>query len=124
MSKSILQWHAHRFLIDRLHRFRPFSSKYKKLLFITASDLICHAQVFPFYFYRSVLLRQYQLEIREVPLARWQAGQHPYKNTDIDAVFFQTWFDVSTEQMEDLVTQIKNHLSSSPHRLRRLVCSL
>ncbi len=108
MKTSILQWHAHRLLTDRLRWFRPFSSKHKKLLFISASDQICHAQIFPFYFYREVLKRQYQLEIREVPLACWQSGQHPYKNTDIDAVFFQTWFDVSSEQMDTLVKQIKS----------------
>lgn len=108
MKQQLLKWSLHRQLLDRLNYSAPFSKKDRQhLLFISAPDPICHTQLFPFFFHEADWRRLYNVEIREIALKKWLSGTHSYKNDNVDAVFFQTWFDLSENTLLDLAGKIK-----------------
>ena len=108
MKTAIWRWHLHRTLLDRTGWLRPFSKKpgKQRWLFIGERDPICHTQWFPYFFHRDALADRHNIEIRELPLSRFLEGRHPYR-VPVDAVCFQTWFDLTPEAMEALVKTLK-----------------
>lgn len=108
MRRQIAWWRLHRLFVDRLNALRPFSSQKgrRRFLFITERDVLSRTQIFPYFFHRSEFARQ-GIEIRELPLARFQEGRHPYR-TRVDAVAFQSWFDLTAEAVQDLADRVKN----------------
>lgn len=74
---------------------------------ISAPDAICHAQLFPFFYHARELGQRYQVELREVPLARWVSGDHPYQD-EVAAVCLQTWFDLKPQQLRELIRRVKS----------------
>jgi len=107
MSKTILRWYLHRLLIDRLSVLRSFSgnSGNKRLLIISESDQIPKAQIFPFIYHAEDFSAQYGVDIRELPLARFLDGRHPYAS-QVDAVCFQTSFHLSPDELISVVKKI------------------
>jgi glycosyltransferase involved in cell wall biosynthesis len=101
-------WRYHRALVDRAGLLWPFSNRagVKKVLFVSAHDTICYAQIFPFFLYSRDFKNKYQIEMRELPLRRFFKGRHPY-DVAVDAVCFQTWFDLTPEQLRSLTRCIK-----------------
>jgi hypothetical protein len=112
---SLARWHAHRALIDRAGLLIPFApgQRRHRLLFISERDPICQTQLFPYFFHRTDLARKHGIEIRELPLARFREGKHPYHGVRVDAVVFQTWFDLDDTAMTELVTQIRSNWSNA-----------
>ena len=108
MKTAIWQWRLHRAFVDRAGLLRPFSNSKtnKRLLFISERDPICHTQWFPFYFYRNQLAKRHGIQIREVPLTRFNAGRHPYQGP-VDAVCLQTWFDLSPQAMDKQFKKVR-----------------
>ncbi|MEI7867637.1 MAG: glycosyltransferase [Candidatus Methylumidiphilus sp.] len=108
MKMAIWRWHLHRFLLDKTSLLWPFSTSKEKrrLLFIGERDPICHTQWFPYFFHSQDLAKRYGMEIRELPMARFNEGRHPYR-VPVDAVCFQTWFDLGPEAIEALVRKIR-----------------
>jgi hypothetical protein len=86
--------------------FNPFSEA-KRILFISEPDPICQAQLFPFFFFNKALSNQ-PLSIRELPLKRFKANQHPF-HVPVDVICLQTWFDYTTDEMENLLLSIKHN---------------
>jgi len=41
-------------------------------------------------------------------LRRFRQGTHPYAGTPVDAVLFQTWFDLSEAELTDLIKKIRS----------------
>ena len=107
MSNAILRWRLHRLLTDHLSVFRPFSrnSGNKRLLILSESDQIPKAQVFPFLYHAEDFSARHGVDIRELPLARFLDGRHPYAG-DVDAVCFQTGFHLSPADLQSLAKQI------------------
>src|SRR5262249_52894012 len=68
---------------------------------------ICQSQIFPFFLHSRELGRELRIEMRELPLRRFLDGRNPYA-VPVDAVCFQTWFDLTDADIEDLVTRIKS----------------
>lgn len=87
---------------------RPFSRRagFKKVLFLSEQDTICQAQIFPFFLHSRDFANQLQIEMRELPLRRFLNGRYPY-NGAVDAVCFQTWFDLTSDELETLIGRIK-----------------
>jgi hypothetical protein len=108
MKMAIGRWRLHRTLVDRVGLLRPFSNNKanKRLLFIGERDPICHTQWFPYFFHRQDLAKRHAIELRELPLSRFNEDRHPYK-VPVDAVCFQTWFDLSPQSMEALARKIR-----------------
>lgn len=108
------RWNLYRALVDRAGFLQPFSRRkgFKKIIFLSERDTICHAQIFPFFLYSAELADQYQIEVRELPLRRFMTGQHSY-NEPVDAVFFQSWIDLSPLEMENLAKRIQSAWSSA-----------
>jgi hypothetical protein len=103
-----LRWTAQRWLTDRVGfqgRFSPSSRR--RVLFISAPNELCHTQLFPFFFYRSALRRTEGVEIKELPLATFRNGRHAFRGQDVDAVCLQTWFDLSSEDLRNLIAEIR-----------------
>ncbi|MFM8333591.1 MAG: glycosyltransferase [Candidatus Methylumidiphilus sp.] len=105
MKTAIWRWRAHRAVVDRLGWLRPFGkgAGRKRVLFISERDAICHTQIFPFFFHAGDL----RLDVRELPLARFIADNHPYRSAEVDAVCFQTWFDLTPEALGELADKIQ-----------------
>jgi hypothetical protein len=99
-------WNLHRLAIDRIGWQQPFGKKpgWKKMLFISENDPICHMQFFPFWHYRTDLARRFRIEVRELPLAKFLADKNTYQN--VDAVCFQTWFDLTPEAVRDIAVRL------------------
>ncbi|QJW99683.1 glycosyltransferase [Frigoriglobus tundricola] len=110
MNVSIWRWRLHRATVDRAHFLWPFSRKRgrKRLLMISCRDPICHAQLFPFFFHQSDLAARDHIELRELPLDRFESDRHPYGGgAAVDAVCFQTWFSLGPQAMEALARKIR-----------------
>jgi glycosyltransferase involved in cell wall biosynthesis len=110
MSVTDLTWQAHRRAIDSLGVLLPFdfrSPGRRRLLFITESDPLCHAQFFPFWQRRTALLSRYSVEIRELPMERFLDGRNPYTGP-VDAVCFQAGFDLSLSAVAERAARIRN----------------
>lgn len=108
MTIALPRWRAHRWLIDRANLLLPFSpGRRQRLLFISERDPICHTQLFPYFYHRDELAQSHRIEIRELPLKRFQQGNHPYLKTHVDAVVFQTWFNLDEASISALVNEIK-----------------
>lgn len=107
MSLSEWRWNLHRALVDRTGWQRPFGSgrRWKRLLLIGERDPICHMQYFPFWYHRADFAAAHRIQIRELPLARFLAGQNPHR--EVDAVGFQTWFDLSPDAVADIARRIR-----------------
>ena len=107
MNTHFWKWRAHRIMIDRFGHLTPFTNRsdLKKVLIVSERDKISKCQVFPFFYYGEVLAAEYGIEIRELPLARFLSGEHPYHH-QIDAVLFQTWFDLDAEALTSLLDRI------------------
>lgn len=104
--KFLQQWYLYRGLVDRLGVLRPFSrGASRRALFITENNPISQSQVFPFLFYGRQLEATLGIQIRELPLARFRSGNQPF-NEAVDFVFFQTWFDLTAQQMDELACGI------------------
>lgn len=102
------RWDWHRVAVDRLNWLRPFGrGSLKKVLFISAPDPICYTQYYPFFDCADELERTRGLQLREVALARWQAGDHPYRDADVAAVIVQTWLDVTPDELAALILRIR-----------------
>lgn len=108
MDIEIARWRLHRELLKRTRLLAPFTGgkSRQRVLFISERDPICHMQIFPFFFHRRDLAERYGLELRELPLARFIDDKHPYGGAPVDAVCFQTWFDLTPEAMQDLARKI------------------
>jgi len=107
MNTAIWRWHGHRALVDRLGALWPFgpaAAGRKRWLFISENDAICHTQLFPFFSHRGDFAGP--IELRELPLRRFQENRHPYSGP-VDAVCLQTWFDLSPEALTELLGRIK-----------------
>ena len=106
--ESFLSWRVHRALVERIGYAKPFSKipRRKRILFVSARDPICHTQLFPFFLYEKVLEGGYGIEVRELPLNHFQARRNSYGH-EVDAVLFQTWFDLKADQLRNLVERIK-----------------
>lgn len=102
------KWHLHRILVDRAGLLRPFSrnSSMQRMLLITEQNPISQSQIFPFLFYGRQIEKALSVQIRELPLARFLADQNPYTGA-MDFVFFQTWFDLTSAEMDRLAKRIK-----------------
>jgi hypothetical protein len=108
MRLALARWKAHRALVDRAGVLRPFASRPgRRLLVISVGDAICHTQIFPFFFHAPDLARDHDLQVRELPLSRFEQERHPYVRCHVDAVAFQTWFDLGTDRMGALVHRIR-----------------
>lgn len=107
LKTAVWAWRLHRALVDRVGYLRPFSKRtaHKRLLFISEHDPICHAQLFPFFYHAHDIAQRHDMEMRELPFARFKQGHHPYLG-QVDAVCFQTWFDLTPETMDALAKQI------------------
>jgi hypothetical protein len=107
MNTAILSWQAHRLLLDRLGVLLPFAKRdgRKRWLFISENDAICHTQIFPYFFHRG----EYEqvIELRELPLRRFKDKRHPYSGP-VDAVCLQTWFDLSLDDLTELVNRVQH----------------
>ncbi len=102
------RWKIHRALVDRLGIQRPFT-KWRsggRVLFLNHDDPICHAQLFPFWYHRRELKSVYAVETREMGLHRLLASPRP-PWTHVDAVAFQTNFDVTPEALRELITRLQ-----------------
>lgn len=110
MKTKIWRWTLHRAAVDKLAWLKPFSNRkgLKRWLIISEDDPICHAQIFPYFFYHIDFLHKYDIEIRELPLRYFKNGKHPY-NCPVDAVSFQTWFDLSDTDLENLTLKVKEN---------------
>ena len=108
MKTAIWRWRLHRALLDRAGLLWPFSKNKgkKRLLFIGERDSICQTQWFPFFFHRDELATRYNVELRELPISRFEDGRHPYR-VEVDAVCFQSWLDLSPQSMETLARKIR-----------------
>ncbi len=107
MPFALTRWRIHRALLDRGGVLLPFApGPRRRLLFISERDPICHTQLFPYFYHRAELGQRYGLDLRELPLARFREGQHPYAGR-VDAVVLQTWFDLDDAAMTRLVSQIR-----------------
>ena len=101
-------WSVQRWLTDRLRYQRPFSaSKARRVLFISAPNALCHTQLFPFFHCRHALRRTWGLELRELPLEAFKAGRNRYARQRVDAVCLQTWFDLSDDELLELIARVK-----------------
>jgi hypothetical protein len=107
MALTLHRWHTHRMLVDHARLLLPYFSDGQRVLFISENNPICHTQIFPYFYHRAELAREHNIEIRELPLARFQSGKHPYSDTQINAIAFQTWFDLAEDSMASLVQRIK-----------------
>jgi glycosyltransferase involved in cell wall biosynthesis len=107
MNWPIWRWRLHRNLVDRAGLLWPFANNgRKRCLFISERDPICHTQLFPYFFHVRDFASRQGFDLRELPLRRFLKGWHPYK-TQVDAVCFQTWFDLSREDFQDLIQRIQ-----------------
>lgn len=107
MKTAIWQWRLHRQSVDRAGLLRPYANNgRKRCLLISERDPICHAQLFPFFFHARDFARRQGFDVRELPLRRFLEGRHPYKSR-VDAVCFQTWFDLSQADMKELAQRIR-----------------
>lgn len=108
MKTASWQWLLHRAILSKVGWLRPFSggTNRKRWLFISERDPICHTQIFPYFFHAKDFAKRFGIEIRELPLSRFKEGKHPYQGR-VDAVAFQTWFDVSPEELSGLTQQIQ-----------------
>ena len=77
----------------------------KRILFISQASPIAQTQLFPFFFYDKALSKQ-PITLRELPLNRFKSNHHPYHG-HVDIIFLQTWFDYTHDEMDNLVTSIK-----------------
>lgn len=105
MKTQLWQWRWQRILLDKarlLLPFLPFSGN-QRILFISERDAICQTQIFPFFFHATDL----HLDVRELPLAHFISGRHPYLKTSVDAVCLQTWFDLTPTALAELVDTIQ-----------------
>ncbi|MFT3731276.1 MAG: glycosyltransferase [Hyphomicrobium sp.] len=99
-------WALNRATVDRLKWFRGFSaSSRKKILFLTIKNDISEAQIFPLFLYARQLADQHGIEVRELPLHAFLADPNPY-DLHPDVVCFQTWFDLTAEQLTSLLEKI------------------
>ncbi len=108
-DKRIAGWQMHRALQDRLGILSPFSSDSAKrrILMISAFGDLPNTQLFPFFYHRAELASRYNVEVREVPLARWLSGRHPFLQR-VDAVCLQTGYVDSPAELQAIVAQIRN----------------
>jgi len=108
MRTQIWRWHLHRTMLDRLKILRPYSNHAgrKRCLFISERDPICQTQLFPYFYHAVNFAERERLEIRELPLSCFLQGKHPF-DTAVDAVFFQTWFDLSPEALVNVAKKIQ-----------------
>lgn len=110
---ATINWHINQLAIQKIGLLRPFGRKaQKRALFITESNSISQAQFFPFFVYRKRFEKEFGIEMRELPLTRFLNERHPYKH-DVDAVLFQTWFDLSSTDMNVLVSRIRERWPSA-----------
>lgn len=79
-----------------------------KLLLITVDDPICRSQVFPLFYYQPELRGRFGLQLRETPLAQFEAdpGRGP---GGADTVCLQTWFDLTPSAVEALLSKVRKH---------------
>ena len=114
INKRTISWRLHRALLDHALIFRPFSSRSgnKRLLIISETDPIARAQIFPFLYHAKDFSERHGIDIRELSLATLLKGQNPYSEK-IDAVCFQTGFNLSRAEMNAIVRQIEANWPSA-----------
>src|SRR5438552_14476827 len=108
MPLTLLKWRAHRILTDRLGILKAFPTrkKPKRVLFLTVPGQSAQAQIFPFFLYQNAIAKQYGIELRELSLQQFLAGNNSH-DSKIDAVLFQTWFDLRDDEINTLARRIK-----------------
>src|SRR4051794_20583451 len=101
----LLSWMVHRLCVDRLGILKAFPSRKAgpRVLILTTSEKIAHAQAFPFFV--DSVDGDAQPDIRELPIKKFLEGHNPYPVADL--VLFQTWFDLSNNEMIDLACRIR-----------------
>jgi len=105
----ILPYNFHRLLTDEVGIVLPFSNRKdrKRVLLLTQKGEIACAQIYPFLLYQRDLIRNYAVEVRELPLRLFLEGKHRYR-TRIDAVCMQTPFTLTPAQLESLIGRVKS----------------
>lgn len=113
MSIATLSWQAHRVSVDTLGFLTPFlGSRRKRWLFISEDTPLGRAQLFPFWRHRADLAARYGIDIRELPLSRFQAGKNPYAGP-VDAVCFQARAGLPPREVAALAGRIRNIFPSA-----------
>jgi hypothetical protein len=103
-------WKTHRVLIDHLNLQLPFLKNNKpRVLALSVSDEISHAQLFPYFKNASDL----NIQIRELPVNAFLSGENPYCDR-VDAILLQTWFDLSDDGMNELLDKINAAWPGTP----------
>lgn len=107
MNFAEKRWNLHRLMTDRLGWQPPFSrgTNIRKILFLGERDPICHMQSYPFWHYRKALRERHGVEFREMTLQGFLEGRCRYR--EVDAVCFQTWFDLTPEAVRSVATRIR-----------------
>jgi glycosyltransferase involved in cell wall biosynthesis len=107
MSIASLTWQARRLATGRLGLLPPYlGSRHQRLLFITDDSPLARAQAYPFWHHRAELASRYAVDIRELPLSRFEAGRNPYADA-VDAVCFQSRFRPAPEALGGLAGRVR-----------------
>jgi glycosyltransferase involved in cell wall biosynthesis len=107
--QSPWRWWLHRAAVDNLGWYARFpKGGHRQILFLSAPDFIAKLQIFPWYYYRDHLRRTRGIEIREIPLDVFRNDPERYRDPRVDAVCFQTWFDLSQDQVGQLIATIRS----------------
>src|SRR5690242_1193921 len=108
--KTISQsfWRFQRIVVDRLGYFQPFPKDDNKIrvVMLSVKEKIAYAQIFPFFLCSDFLFDRFEAVFRELPLDVFLSRKNPYKHA-VDFVFFQTWFDLTDEQMNAVTRSIR-----------------
>ena len=104
------RWKLHRKLTSHGYVL-PQRRRAKTMLFLSQADPISHAQIFPFVFFRRQLA-SLGIQTREVSLSRFVSKRFPKISADI--ICLQTWFDLSSAQMQSLIKNIKTEWPDVP----------
>jgi hypothetical protein len=104
----ILKWRLHQALVHRVGYGSSFPRRKsrKHVLFLSERDPISQTQLFPFFLYQNYFEENFGIEIRELPLQRFIRAKKQFSG-ELDAVLFQTWFDLNPSEMDDLISSIK-----------------
>ncbi len=101
-----MKWKLHTLLVGLPRWAHPFSRDgSKRLLFLCHGNHISRTQFFPYFFASKLLRERWNVELRERPMASFQAQTDP--EDGIYAVFFQTGFDLENKALEDLCERLR-----------------
>lgn len=76
-------------------------------MIVSETHTVAKQQIFPFYYYKKEIEKQWNLEIREIPLKYFR--ENPGYFGEVDIICLQTWYDYSDPQMISLLDLIQKH---------------